>query len=123
DQKGCANILRSGCVSTRSVIPTSCSPTEAPSHSSVDTPSANPIHLEITERFLRDVVKSKLARLVRSSSQALLVEEMEVCLGRARIDLAVIADYLIGIEIKGPKDDVTRLPGQVQTYSKCFDRV
>jgi hypothetical protein len=32
---------------------------------------------------------------------------MEVCSGRTRIDLAVIADRLIGIEIKGPKDDVT----------------
>jgi len=48
---------------------------------------------------------------------------MEVCLGRARVDLAVIADHLIGIEIKGPKDDVTRLPAQAQAYSKCFDRV
>jgi len=79
--------------------------------------------VEVTERFLRDLVKSELPRLVRSRSQALLVEEMEVCLGRARVDLAVIADHLIGIEIKGPKDDVTRLPGQVQAYSKCFDRV
>ncbi|SOF01740.1 hypothetical protein SAMN05446635_9847 [Burkholderia sp. OK233] len=81
------------------------------------------IPLEISERFLRDFIKVQLPRLVRSRTQALLVEEMEVCLGRARVDLAVIADRLIGIEIKGPKDDVTRLPGQVQAYSKCFDRV
>ncbi len=78
---------------------------------------------QVTERFLRDIVKSEIPRLVRSRSRALLVEEMEVCLGRARVDLAVIADQLIGIEIKGPKDDVSRLPNQVQAYSKCFDRV
>lgn len=48
---------------------------------------------------------------------------MEVCSGRARIDLAVIGDHLIGIEIKGPKDDVARLPGQVKAYSQCFDLV
>jgi hypothetical protein len=48
---------------------------------------------------------------------------MEVCSGRARIDLAVIGDHLIGIEIKGPKDDVSRLPGQVRAYSECFDLV
>ncbi len=82
-----------------------------------------PSPLEISEQFLRDFVKVQLPRLVRSRSQAWLVEEMEVCLGRARVDLAVIADQLIGIEIKGPKDDVTRLPGQVQAYSRCFDRV
>lgn len=78
---------------------------------------------ETTEQFLRDLVKSELPRLVRSRSRALLVEEMEVCLGRARVDLAVIADRLIGIEIKGPKDDVTRLPHQALAYSRCFDRV
>jgi hypothetical protein len=48
---------------------------------------------------------------------------MEVCSGRARIDLAVIGDHLIGIEIKGPKDDVSRLPRQVKAYSECFDLV
>lgn len=68
-------------------------------------------------------VKTQVPRLVRSTSRAFLVEEMEVCSGRARIDLAVIGDHLIGIEIKGPKDDVTRLPGQAKAYSQCFDLV
>jgi len=48
---------------------------------------------------------------------------MEVCSGRARIDLAVIGDRLIGIEIKGPQDSVTRLPDQARAYSQCFDQV
>jgi hypothetical protein len=48
---------------------------------------------------------------------------MEVCSGRARIDLAVIGDQLIGIEIKGPQDSVTRLAGQAEAYSQCFDHV
>jgi hypothetical protein len=60
---------------------------------------------------------------VRSLSRAFLVEEMEVCSGRARIDLAVIGDRLIGIEIKGPRDSVTRLPSQAKAYSQCFDHV
>lgn len=85
--------------------------------------SASADHEDITEQFLRNLVKSEVPRLVRSRSRALLVEEMEVCLGRARVDLAVIADLLIGIEIKGPKDDVARLPHQALAYSKCFDRV
>lgn len=91
-----------------------------------DVPTAVPLGKRdevITEQVLRDFVKSEVPRLVRSRSRALLVEEMEVCLGRARVDLAVIADQLIGIEIKGPKDDVTRLPNQALAYSRCFDRV
>jgi hypothetical protein len=78
---------------------------------------------DVTEAAIRRFVKTRLPRVVRSLSRALLVEEMEVCSGRARIDLAVIGDRLIGIEIKGPHDSVTRLPGQAKAYSQCFDHV
>lgn len=98
-------------------------PPPRPSERCYGTPDTPADRGDITEQFLRDFVKSEVPRLVRSRSRALLVEEMEVCLGRARVDLAVIADRLIGIEIKGPKDDVTRLPHQALVYSKCFDRM
>lgn len=78
---------------------------------------------DITEEAIRTFVKARLPRLVQSRSRPLLVEEMEVCSGRARIDLAVIGDRLIGIEIKGPQDSVTRLPEQANAYSQCFDQV
>jgi hypothetical protein len=78
---------------------------------------------DITEQAIRTFVKARLPRLLQSVSRAFLVEEMEVCSGRARIDLAVIGDRLIGIEIKGPQDSVTRLPGQAKAYSQCFDHV
>jgi len=78
---------------------------------------------ELSERGIRDFVKAEIPRLIKRNSRAMLVEEMEVCSGRARVDLAVISDSLIGIELKGPKDDVTRLSGQVKAYSQCFDRV
>ncbi len=78
---------------------------------------------DVTEQAIRTFVKARLPRLVQSRSRALLVEEMEVCSGRARIDLAVIGDRLIGIEIKGPQDSVTRLPDQAKAYSQCFDQV
>jgi hypothetical protein len=90
------------------------------------TPRAEPTKnasVEVTEQAIRTFVKARLPRLLRSSSRAFLVEEMEVCSGRARIDLAVIGEQLVGIEIKGPRDDVTRLPGQAKAYSQCFDRV
>jgi hypothetical protein len=76
-----------------------------------------------SESVIREYVKSQLPRLIKRASRPLLIEEMEVCSGRARVDLAVIAEHLIGIEIKGPKDDVARLPAQAKAYSQCFDRV
>lgn len=77
----------------------------------------------VTEQAIRTFVKARIPRLVPRLSRACLVEEMEVCSGRARIDLAVIGDRLIGIEIKGPQDSVTRLPSQAKAYSQCFDHV
>lgn len=85
--------------------------------------SSRDVRGEVSEQEIRSFVKARLPRLVRSLSRAFLVEEMEVCSGRARIDLAVIGDRLIGIEIKGPRDDVKRLPGQATAYSQCFDHV
>src|SRR4051812_27781071 len=78
---------------------------------------------DVTEQAIRTSVKARLPRLIQSLSKAFLVEEMEVCSGRARIDLAIIGDRLIGIEIKGPQDNVRRLPGQAEAYSQCFDQV
>jgi hypothetical protein len=78
---------------------------------------------QLSEGDIRRLIKARLHRYHKSLSQALVIEEMEVCSGRARVDLAVIGDELLGIEIKGPKDDVTRLPLQASFYSRCFDRV
>src|SRR4029077_16865607 len=75
------------------------------------------------ESALRELVKTEIGRFLHKRSPIVMVEEMEVCLGRARVDLAVISDQLIGIEIKSVRDDVTRLPAQAAAYSKCFDRM
>jgi hypothetical protein len=75
------------------------------------------------DRPLRELVRAEIGRFLHKRSPVVVVEEMDVCLGRARVDLAVISDQLIGIEIKSVKDDVTRLPAQAGAYSKCFDRV
>lgn len=83
-------------------------------------PTAHPTG---AESALRELVKTEIGRFLHKRSPIVMVEEMEVCLGRARVDLAVISDQLIGIEIKSVKDDVTRLPAQAEAYSKCFDRV
>ena len=87
------------------------------------SPNNEVVPAEVSEREIRTFIKTQIPRWLRSNGTALLIEEMEVCSGRARIDLAVIADRLIGIEIKGPKDDVSRLPEQAKAYSQCFDQV
>lgn len=78
---------------------------------------------ESSERGMREFVRAEFANLLCLSQDFRLVEELEVCSGRARVDVAMIGDEFTGIEIKGPKDGVTRLAGQVRAYSQCFDRV
>ena len=48
-----------------------------------------------TEQAIRALIRARLPRLLHNRAQAFLVEEMEVCSGRARIDLAVIGDRLL----------------------------
>lgn len=77
----------------------------------------------MTEEKIRSDIRTEISNRFSRHSGARIIEEMEVCSGRARVDMAVISDLLIGIEIKGPNDDLHRLPGQANQYSECFDQV
>jgi hypothetical protein len=78
----------------------------------------------MTEARIRSDIRNQLmSRFAGRVGGALLIEEMEVCSGKARVDMAIICDRLIGIEIKGPNDDLHRLSWQVSQYSRCFDHV
>lgn len=48
-------------------------------------------------------------------------DELGICQGTARIDIAVINGHLHGYEIKSEEDTLRRLPGQLETYTKVFD--
>jgi hypothetical protein len=52
-----------------------------------------------------------------------VIEEMWLCRGKGRIDIAVINGELSGIEIKSTRDTLVRLPRQIEIYSAIFDRV
>jgi hypothetical protein len=67
--------------------------------------------------------KTVLSRIFDSIPQTRIIEEMEVCRGDARIDVAVINGTLSGFEIKSSYDDLRRLPHQIEIYSKVFDAI
>jgi hypothetical protein len=52
-----------------------------------------------------------------------VVEELGLCQGTARIDIAVVNGSLRGFEIKSERDTLHRLPGQCEAYSQCLDFV
>ncbi len=73
-----------------------------------------------------DIRRAVLALLRQSDpdpTAARIVEELGVWSGSARMDVAVIADDLYGVEIKSAHDTLKRLGWQVDLYGRVFDRV
>lgn len=53
----------------------------------------------------------------------LIVQEMVLCKGFARADVALVNGKMHGYEIKSSEDTLVRLNNQIDYYSKCFDYV
>jgi len=53
--------------------------------------------------------------------KTLIVEELAVCDGSARVDIAVLNGSLSGFEIKSERDSLSRLKSQTKSYERCFD--
>jgi hypothetical protein len=58
-----------------------------------------------------------------NSSKSLVIQELGICQGDTRIDIAVITGSLHGYEIKSARDTLERLPNQRDSYNKIFDYI
>lgn len=58
-----------------------------------------------------------------SDPETKIVNEMDVCFGISRIDVAVINGRLHGYEIKSEQDTLERLCSQIDAYNKVFDTI
>ena len=72
---------------------------------------------------VRPVLRTYLDQQERARPDTILIEELGLCQGRARIDLAAVSGVLHGYEIKSNRDRLSRLASQAETYSRVFDRV
>src|SRR5580698_812695 len=77
---------------------------------------------------MRDIdIRQELLRKVRvlhkKETDTRYVEELGLCQGLARVDLAVINGRLHGYEIKSERDTLSRLPLQRDAYSDAFEFV
>jgi hypothetical protein len=70
---------------------------------------------------IRKAFREYLAEVHRNEKGTLVVEEMGICQGQTRIDVAVVNGSLNGYEIKSDRDTLERLPKQVELYSKTLD--
>lgn len=71
-------------------------------------------------------VRSTLREAIRAQHGPdfgpLILDELGICGGIVRADLAVIDDLMHGYEIKSDSDTVERLPHQAKAYGEVFDR-
>lgn len=71
-------------------------------------------------------IKNALSQFWRGHSSCLEILAVdEICLGqgRTRADLVLVTDKLVGIEIKGPRDSLSRLTRQLTDYRSVFDEI
>jgi hypothetical protein len=69
---------------------------------------------------IRTALKERLI-LEHTGTHMIIVDELPICWGDARIDIAVVNSSFHGFEIKSDKDTLERLPRQVELYNKIFD--
>lgn len=74
------------------------------------------------DREIRLALRHHLRRRWAEQPTTLFIEELGLCRGQVRVDLAVVNGLLHGYEIKSDRDRLNRLPTQVQMYSAVLDR-
>jgi len=75
------------------------------------------------DRDIRTLLNEYLRGVYQSDPTTLFLDELGVCCGVARVDVAVVNSHLAGYEIKSEADTLERLPRQLETYGKVLDHV
>ena len=72
---------------------------------------------------IRQVLLKKLSAEYRYDPDTIIIEELGLCQGEARIDLALVNGFIHGYEIKSERDTLERLPSQIEIYCRTLDTV
>ncbi len=75
------------------------------------------------DRDVRKALHAKVLAKHLDAPDTRVIEELGICWGTSRIDIAVINGKLHGYEIKSDADTLERLPSQMFAYNSVFDRV
>lgn len=80
---------------------------------------------KLKDSDIRRLLKKKLTSIdeFRLDPSTIVIDELDVCSGLARVDVAVVNGKLHGFEIKSERDNLDRLSSQIELYSKVFNMV
>ena len=73
------------------------------------------------ERDIRNTLRRGLVAAFRNDPSTMIIDELGICSGVARVDIAVVNGELKGFEIKSNQDNLDRLPSQARMYGRVFD--
>ncbi|WP_034423615.1 sce7726 family protein [Thermanaerosceptrum fracticalcis] len=72
---------------------------------------------------IRMSLHSILSEEFSDDPNTLIIDELGLCQGDARVDVAVINGAIHGYEIKSESDTLERLPNQIDIYNKILDNI
>lgn len=72
---------------------------------------------------IRKALLKSFHKQYRKDKDTLIVQELGLCQGNARIDLAIVNGFIHGYEIKSDRDTLRRLSGQQDIYNRVLDCV
>jgi hypothetical protein len=77
----------------------------------------------LTDAAIRFALRACVLKQHSRAPDSVVLEELGLCRGFARVDLAVVNGLLHGYEIKSDRDSLRRLATQVEAYGRVFDRL
>lgn len=72
---------------------------------------------------IRKAIHDQVFREHKNDPSTIIINELGIRQGTARVDIAVVNSRLHGYEIKSAHDDLRRLSRQTQLYSEVFDHI
>lgn len=81
------------------------------------------MNMMLRDSDIRPVLRRLVQKLEANSSDTVVIEELGLSRGAARVDLAVVSCTMHAYEIKSDADSLRRLSKQAAHYGKCFERV
>lgn len=72
---------------------------------------------------IRRVLRDEINKNYKRDNSIMIIEELGLCRGKIRADIAVVNGMLNGYEIKSSQDTLIRLSNQAAAYNRIFDTV
>lgn len=81
--------------------------------------------MKIYDKEIRELLTNKFKEFecFISDPSTVILHELDICSGCARIDIAVVNGEIHGFEIKSEQDNLERLPDQMEYYNYVFDTI